>query len=141
VFVGVHERQIDDKGRLSLPATIRDLLGDRAYLSLDPEGCLMLREPSEFESHARSLIESERRGELSHSRRRSIATTWNTIAIDKQGRLTLDESARGHAGLLQSSSITIVGNFDVVELWRPSRYEVVRGEDSEQQQARRWDDD
>jgi MraZ protein len=141
VFVGVHERQIDDKGRLSLPATIRDELGDRAYLSLDPEGCLMLREPTEFDAHARALIESERRGDLTHSRRRSIATTWNTVAIDKQGRLTIDEKARRHAGLLQSSSITIVGNFDVVELWKPQRYEVVRSEDDEQQPMRRWDDE
>ncbi len=141
MFVGVHERQIDDKGRLSLPASIRDLLGDRAYLSLDPEGCLVLREPGEFEGHARSLIDAERRGEISHSRRRSIATTWHTVAIDKQGRLTLDERARRHAGLMSSTSISVVGNFDSVELWRSSRYDVIRDEDAEQQPARRWDDD
>jgi transcriptional regulator MraZ len=141
VFVGVHDRSIDDKGRLALPAAFRSELGDRCYVSLDGEGCVTIREVSEFEAHARDLIEQEKRGELSRTRRRSQAAHVSLVAIDKQGRITLDEKVREHAGLRSSSSVKVNGLFDAVEVWKPERFEVVRGEGDDESPGRVWDDD
>ena len=40
LFVGTHERQLDDKGRLALPASFRTHLGDRCYLLPGQNNCL-----------------------------------------------------------------------------------------------------
>ena len=141
MFVGIHDRSIDDKGRLALPAAFRSELGDRCYVSLDREGCVTIREVAEFEAHARDLIEREKRGELSRTRRRSQAAHVSLVAIDKQGRITLDEKAREHAGLRSSSSVKVSGLFDAVEVWKPERFEVVRVEGDDESPGRVWDDD
>ena len=40
MFVGVHERQLDDKGRLALPSAFRSLLGDACYLVDGDDRCV-----------------------------------------------------------------------------------------------------
>ena len=40
MFVGVHERQLDDKGRLALPSAFRALLGDACYLVYGDDRCV-----------------------------------------------------------------------------------------------------
>ena len=141
MFVGVHDRSIDDKGRLALPAAFRGELGDRCYVSLDGDGCVTIREVNEFEAHARELIDREKRGELSRTRRRSVAANVTLVAIDKQGRITLDEKVRAHAGLLSSSSVKVVGMFDAAEVWKPERFQTVQVEGDGEEPARVWGDD
>ena len=141
MFVGVHDRQLDDKGRLALPASFRAELGERCYVSLDDEGCVTIREAGEFEAHARELIDAEKRGDLTRSRRRSIAITSTQVAIDKQGRITLDDKVRTHAGLQPGSAVKVAGTFDAIEVWRPSRFDAIESEGQVEQPARRWDDE
>jgi MraZ protein len=141
MFVGVHERQLDDKGRVALPASFRGELGERCYVSLGDDGCVTIRETTEFEAHARELIDAEKRGDLTRSRRRSIAVTSMLVSIDKQGRITLDEKVRQHAGLQPNSSVKVAGTFDAIEVWRPSRFEAVAGEGEDELPVRRWDDE
>jgi MraZ protein len=141
VFVGVHDRQLDDKGRCALPAPFRHELGDRCYLSLGDDGCVTIREASEFESVARDLIEAERRGEITRTRRRAIATTSSVVSIDKQGRLTVDERFRTHAGLAPGSPIVVAGTFDAIEIWRPERFVAIENEGRDEAPSRRWDDE
>lgn len=141
MFVGVHDRQLDDKGRLALPASLRAHLADRCYLTLDFEGCITVSEPSDFEQRAQELIEAERRGELTRSRRRSIATASWPASIDKQGRITLDENQRAHAGLAPGAPVKVVGTHDVIEIWRPSRFETVEREGKDEHPPRVWEDE
>ena len=138
VFVGVHDRQLDDKGRLALPAPFRAELGDRCYLSLDHDGCVTLRETTEFENHAKELIELEKRGELTRSRRRAIATTSSQVSVDKQGRITLEDKLRQHAGLVPGSPVKVVGTFDAIEIWRPERFQTVETEGRDELPPRTW---
>lgn len=140
MFVGVHDRSIDDKGRLALPAAFRGELGDHCYVSLDGDGCVTIREVTEFEAHARELIDREKRGELTRTRRRSVAANVSLVAIDKQGRITLDEKVRAHAGLLSSSSVKVAGMFDAVEVWKPERFETMQAEGDDEAPAREWVD-
>ena len=58
------------------------------------------------------------------------------VAIDKQGRITLDEKVRAHAGLLSSSSVKVAGMFDAVEVWKPERFETVQVEGDHEEPAR-----
>jgi MraZ protein len=141
MFVGVHDRQLDDKGRVALPASFRGELGERCYVSLGEDGCVTIRETTEFEAHARELIDSEKRGMLTRSHRRSVAVTSTIVSIDKQGRITLEEKVRQHAGLRLNEPVKVAGTFDAIEVWRPSRFDAVASEGAGEQPVRVWDDE
>jgi MraZ protein len=140
VFVGVHDRQLDDKGRCALPSSYRAALGERCYLSLGDDGCVTIRTSEDFETHALELIESQRRGEISLARRRAIATNSVSVAVDKQGRFTLDERFRRHAGLEPGAPLVIAGTFDAIELWRPERFHAIEAEGRAEEPTRQWED-
>lgn len=138
MFVGVHDRQLDDKGRCALPASFRTAVGDRCYLSLGDDGCVTLRTTDDFEAHARELIDLQKRGEISLARRRAIATTSVSVAVDKQGRFTIDERFRMHAGLNPGAPVVVAGTFDAVEIWQPERFTTIEAEGRAEEPGRQW---
>ena len=140
MFVGVHDRQLDDKGRCALPSSYRAEVGDRCYMSLGNDGCVTLRTTVEFEAHARELLAAEKRREISPARRRAIATNSVSVAIDKQGRFTVDERFRAHAGLTPGSPVIVAGTFDAIELWKPERFEAIEAEGRDEEPTREWAD-
>ena len=52
MFVGVHERQLDPKGRLALPAAFRPRLEPRCYLAFGQDMCVDVLSSEAFESEA-----------------------------------------------------------------------------------------
>ncbi len=141
VFVGEYDRSVDGNGRLALPADFRELLGDRCYVTCDPEGFVRVTSQANFESEAGHLKELVRAGVRPMSALRSFGVQSFVASIDKQGRITLDESSRRHAGLASGGQAIIAGAIDNLEIWRPSRYRQVRGEDGVIQPSRIWQDE
>jgi len=140
VFVGVYERSVDDNGRLALPAPFRGELGDRCYATLDPQGCVTVRTSATFESEAAEMMDAVKDGRASSAQRRNLATSTIAVSVDKQGRITLEDKARRHAGLDSGTQVMIVGNLTTLELWRPSRYRTIEAEDELASGPRVWDD-
>ena len=52
MFVGFHERQLDDKGRLALPSAFRADFGDACYLVYGEERCIDVFPRDAFEDMA-----------------------------------------------------------------------------------------
>ncbi len=139
VFVGEYDRSVDGNGRLALPADFRDLLGSRCYVTCDPEGFVKITTETNFQSDADHLKSQVRAGELPASALRAFGVQTTVASIDKQGRITLDEASRSHAGL--GGQAIIAGAIDNLEVWRPSRYRQIRGEDDVVQPSRVWVDE
>ena len=127
LFVGTHERQLDDKGRLALPASFRTHLGERCYLVAGEDQCVKVVPSDEFESMAADLKERVRTGEISRQYQRAVAASATPVTIDKQGRVNVEEKLRTFAGLVTEATVVVTGNFDVVEIWSPERFELVPG--------------
>lgn len=141
VFVGEYDRSVDGNGRLALPADFRELLGTRCYVTCDPVGFVKITTESNFEAAAERLKELIRAGERPASSLRDFGVASSVASIDKQGRITLDEATRQHAGLGSGGQAVIAGAIDDLEVWRPSRYRRIRGEDRVVQPARIWNDE
>lgn len=123
VFVGRHERQLDPKGRLALPATFRHRLEPRCYLLLGQDKCIAVVTAEESENIASEITAAVKRGEKSEQERRALASSMVDVTFDAQGRITLDESLRAYAGLTPNSKVVVAGAFDRVEIWETERYE------------------
>jgi MraZ protein len=125
MFVGVHERQLDDKGRLALPSAFRTLLGDSCYLVIGEERCIDVMPRDSFEEMANELMRQARNKEISLNRQRALAHSASLVTLDKQGRVTLDEKMRTYARVSPSSRIVVSGNFDRAEVWSAELYDQI----------------
>ena len=141
MFVGEYDRSVDGNGRLALPSAFRDALGERCYVTRAPEGCLAVMSVDEFTAGAQRVLDEIRSGERPASAARDHAVNSTLLAIDKQGRITLDDDSRRHAGLYSGGQVMIAGALDCLEIWRPSRYRTVRVEDGVTQPGRVWKDE
>ena len=125
LFVGAFDRQLDDKGRLALPATFRDRLGEHCYLAKGQDKCVTVVPSETFEAEAADLAARVRNGEVSRNQLRALASSAILVSLDKQGRVNIDEQLREYAGLLAGEAVTVAGSFDRLELWAPERFSAV----------------
>jgi MraZ protein len=122
VFVGVYERQLDERGRVALPSSYRGELGDQCYLFFGDDGCVSVRSVESFEAEAADMVAKAKRGEVSRNRQRAFASSASQATIDKQGRVTLDGRLREHAGLAPHAAVVVLGNIDQIEIWDPETH-------------------
>jgi len=122
MFVGAHERQLDDKGRVALPATYRAHLGEHCYLVKGTDKCVEVIPSEAFEQFGRELIAKVDRGELSLNRQRAMASSAVLVTLDRQGRVNIDEKLRTYADISLESQVIVAGNLVKLEIWSPDRY-------------------
>ena len=122
MFVGAHERQLDDKGRVALPATYRAHLGEHCYLVKGTDKCVEVIPSEAFEQFGRELIAKVERGDLTLNRQRAMASSAVLVSLDKQGRVNVDEKLREYADLALDSQVVVTGNLTKLEIWSPERY-------------------
>jgi MraZ protein len=122
LFVGTHERQVDDKGRLALPASFRAHLGEHCYLVFGDDQCINVVPAATFEAMAEQLMARVERGEISLQRQRAVSSSATLVTVDRQGRVNLDDKLRAYAGLNTDAKVVVTGNFKVIEIWSTERF-------------------
>lgn len=122
MFVGVHERQLDPKGRLALPAAFRPRLEPRCYLAFGRDKCIDVMTAEAFEEMAAEVISKVKSGDIARSEQRALAANAIEVTIDAQGRVNIDEKLREYAGVALNSRVVVAGSFDRVEIWDPDRH-------------------
>lgn len=131
MFVGRHERQLDPKGRLALPAPFRPRLEPRCYLAFGRDKCVDVLTAEAFDSLAAEMLAKVSRGEVERNELRALASNTVEVAVDAQGRVNLEEMFRTYAGLSLGSRVIVTGAFDRVEIWDPARHERIAAEGTE----------
>ena len=122
LFVGAYERQLDDKGRVALPSRFRSGLGEHCYLAKGTGKCLTVVPADVFEAEAEQMRARVAAGEVPMNHLRALAGSAQMVAIDKQGRVNVEEHLRTYAGLVTEAPVTVAGAFDRLEIWTPDRY-------------------
>jgi MraZ protein len=120
MFVGTFEHQLDDKGRVVLPARFRDRLMSGGYVTQGRGRCLAVWTTEDFENEARQMREREKRGEVPLPELRAMAANTFEIKPDSQGRIQVPGALRNYAGI--AGAVTVTGAFDCVELWDSTRW-------------------
>jgi MraZ protein len=125
LFVGAFERQLDDKGRLALPAAFRDRLGEFCYLAKGHDKSVTVVPASTFEEEAELMATRVRNGEVGREVLRALAGSAELVSLDKQGRVKVGDALRLYAELPLPGGVVVAGSFDRLEIWTPTRYEQV----------------
>ncbi len=119
-FSGKFYYNLDEKGRVMIPASFRQVLvsqyGPRLYLTNAPfDRCLQLYPQEEWQrllEKVRTLPKSYE--EVRFFMRRVIASATE-CELDKQGRLLIPAPYREDAGI--DGEVVIVGVVDRIEIW------------------------
>jgi len=123
MFVGQFEHQLDEKGRLVLPASFREQLATGGYLAQGLDACLALWTPEDFEREANEFVERAKRGANDRKAMRALAANSFPVKPDSQGRIAIPVALRQYAGLVKE--VTVIGAFTSIELWDRARWNQV----------------
>ncbi len=125
LFVGGHEQKVDGKGRVSVPAQFRSILGKNAtfyaFPALSHRGAECRTE--EYMESLSDLIEgldpmSDEQVRLSEA----IFGMSHPLTPDKDGRVVLPDAICQHAGI--SAKVVFVGSGKSFQIWDPAQHQV-----------------
>lgn len=115
MFIGEFQHNVDDKGRLIIPAKFRNQLGDKLMVTRGLDGCLF----GYAENDWNELVEKTQALSLTKKDARAFARFLFAGAteceFDKQGRINIPTPLRDHAKL--AKACVIVGVSDRFEIW------------------------
>lgn len=121
-FIGEFEHSVDGKNRVILPSSIRECLAtdERLIVTTGTDSSLFLFPYILWEE---LLNKDEFQGfdEDTRQLKRAFSARAREITLDGQGRILLPEKLKNYAEI--DSEVTVVGNFDRVELWSPGNWE------------------
>lgn len=114
MFMGQYNHTIDSKGRLIIPAKIRELLGTECIVTRGLDGCLFIYPKDEWENIIRKYKELPDTKNRRHFMR--IFLSGATICeYDKQGRINIPMSLVSYAKL--KKDCIIIGVDERLEVW------------------------
>jgi DNA-binding transcriptional regulator/RsmH inhibitor MraZ len=122
-------RQLDEKGRLAIPAEYLDLLvgtdRDALYITPGKQGCAWLIPPSYYGSDFAAIAKDF---EAAGGAPDQFFHDCQRRTLDKAGRLLVDEDARLLAGIPEPSgpekiSVVVCGSGRYLQLWFKPDYD------------------
>lgn len=120
MFLGTHEPRLDDKGRLVLPAKLREPLAPGIVITKGQERSLILWPANEFVAYTQKLREASRNDAKVRSYLRVFFSSAFDEIPDKQGRITIPNTLREYAQL--DREVVVVGADTTIEIWEPEAW-------------------
>ena len=111
-MTGEYQHTLDNKGRLFIPAKLRDELGEVFYLTLSMDRCLCAYSAENW----RAFLEKV--GAMPYVKQRRMRPLFAQAArceLDAQGRALIPQKLRDYAGF--TKNVTVVGCNNHAELW------------------------
>ncbi len=115
---GEYQHTLDAKGRLFIPAKLREQLGDSFVVTKGLDDCLFVYPQEaweELEQKIRQLPMSK-----SRSLQRFFLSSAADVTVDRQGRIVIPPVLRGYAKL--ERDVVVIGVGERAELWDARRW-------------------
>ena len=122
---GEYQHTLDNKGRIFIPARLREELGASVYVTLSMDRCL-----SVYSDENWSAL-TEKVNALPYVRQRKMRPLFSyaiRCELDAQGRILLPQNLRDWAGL--EKNVTVVGCNNHAELWNSDSWKSVLTEET-----------
>ncbi len=115
MFIGEYTHNLDNKGRIAIPAKFRDKLSGGVIITRGLDQCLFVYSKNEWEILAQKLTKLP----LSQANSRAfvrlmLAGAMDSI-LDSQGRILVPDYLRSYARL--KKQVIVAGLYNRIEIW------------------------
>ena len=120
MLIGEYEHSLDAKGRLIMPAKLRQDMGEKFIITKGLDGCLFAFSQNEwlnFETKLKALPLSDRNA---RNFVRFFLSGATECEIDKQGRFLLVNTLREYAEI--TKEVIIIGVGTRLEIWNKDKW-------------------
>ena len=117
---GEYQHALDNKGRIFIPAKLRDELGQVFYVTLSMDRCLSVYSSENWDKLTAKV------NEMPYIRQRKMRPLFAyaiRCELDAQGRALLPQNLRDWAGL--EKNVTVIGCNNHLELWDSDSWNAV----------------
>jgi MraZ protein len=123
IFLGNIRHVVDEKNRLAIPAKWRAAVKgtDEFGIFPWPNGCLIVFPPAVLQKFFERMEQVSIGDFESIDTLRRLTSQAESLPCDKQGRITLSEDLRRHAGIEKEA--LLVGVLNRFEIWSPARFD------------------
>ncbi len=121
MFIGEYHHTVDNKGRITIPAKIREELGNDFFMTRGLEGCLYIYSKKSWDS----IIEKYKEIPDTRDKRyfmRIFLSGAVSCEIDAQGRVNIPTPLLDYAKL--EKDCLIIGVDDRLEIWSKEEWEI-----------------
>ena len=122
-MTGQYAHNIDAKGRLFIPAKLREGLGATFHVTIGQDHCLSVYSEQSWHDF------EERLKTMSYSQIKKLRPVFANAAEcepDAQGRILLPAKLRGYADL--KKEVVVIGIYDRAEIWNAERWAEMENE-------------
>ena len=119
MFLSQFQHNLDDKGRLMIPARYRDLLAAGAFITQGFDKCLMVMTDTYFKEVYERINNMNMADASARMLRRLTLSNAYPVEVDKVGRILVPQNLREFLGVA-SGELTVAGQGDYFEVWTPA---------------------
>ncbi|HZM22371.1 MAG TPA: division/cell wall cluster transcriptional repressor MraZ [Anaerolineales bacterium] len=120
MFLGQFQHNLDDKGRLMIPARFRELLAAGAFITQGFDRCLMVMTDMYFKQVYDRISAMNLADPNTRLLRRFILSNAYPVEIDKVGRILVPQNLR--QGIMLESEAIVAGQGEYFEVWAPAEW-------------------
>ena len=121
MFQGEYTNNMDDKGRINIPAPFRDVL-QKSYaepiiiIARDPQNpCLRVYPQQEWKRLLAKIGARPSNDRIVQAFKRTVISSAQEYSPDKQGRVLIPQNLRDYAGV--GKGTVFAGSLDTFEIW------------------------
>ncbi|MFA5108951.1 MAG: division/cell wall cluster transcriptional repressor MraZ [Patescibacteria group bacterium] len=126
MFIGEYNHNLDDKGRLAIPAKFRAILKKGAVVTKGLDNCLFLYSKEQFEKIAQKFASLPISQAPARAFMRHMLAGAMDVEFDNQGRVTLPEYLREFSNV--KKSVIIAGLYNHLEIWNETAWNKYKSE-------------
>lgn len=115
MFIGEYNHNLDDKGRLAIPAKFRAILKKGAVVTKGLDNCLFLYTKDQWQKIAEKFATLPISQAKARAFMRHMLAGAMDLEFDNQGRITLPEYLRLFSSL--KKKVIIAGLYNHLEIW------------------------
>lgn len=119
MFMGEYHQKIDDKGRLTIPAKVREALGNDFVVTRGLDGCLFIYKKQTWEEIIKKYQSLPNVKDARNFMRFLLSGAIN-LDFDKQGRINISAPLQKYADL--TKQCVVIGVGDRLEIWNDDRW-------------------
>jgi MraZ protein len=133
MFIGEYKHNLDDKGRLAIPAKFRVALKKGAVVTKGLDNCLFLYSKEQFDIIAKKFAALPISQARARAFSRHMLAGAMDLEFDTQGRITLPEYLRNFSGL--KKNVIVTGLYNHLEIWNEAAWNKYKQESEKNSNA------